>query len=305
MENNIRIGVVNFETVWGDKEANMEKIVSYIEESAEKGVQFLALPETAICGYMNEAGVDRSEKMHTRLAETIPGPSSEKLSGYAKKYNMFIVAGLAEKDENDPSIIYNSAAIMYPDGRIERYRKMHLPGDENDWAVRGKDPCIIDTPWGPVGLLICYDTYCFPELTRYYRSMGARLCVNITACPDVPWLAPSAEVLIPAYAFLNGMFIATSDLCHTEKGCKFIGGSSIIGPDPEMGPPRVYAGRMFNSEGSDEPGLIVGDIDLTIADNALPLPIFRDNPWYGEERDWRGDIYADLYKKSQDKYYNR
>lgn len=89
--------------------------------------------------------------MHTLLAETIPGLSTQAVAEYAKKYNLYVVFGMSEKAD-DSDLVYNSAAIIYPDGRTESYRKLHLPFDEAQWAVRGDKPVLIDTPWGRLEL---------------------------------------------------------------------------------------------------------------------------------------------------------
>lgn len=305
MKDLIHIGTVNYETIWGDKEANLKSIEAYCEEAGKRGVELLVFPETALTGYLNEPDKERKDKMQVLDAETIPGPSTEKIAEYAKKYNMYIVLGMPERDADDPTLIYNSAAIIHPDGKMESYRKIHLPADEADWSVRGDKPVMFDTPWGPVGVGICYDTYVFPELMRYYKSMGARLYLNVTACPDLPWQANSAAIGIPAYAFLNCIYIASSNLCNTElDSCNFIGGSGVIGPQLDGQPSKLYFGTMFLEEGACEPGLYDGEIDLSVADKSAPLPTFEYN-YRVDGRDFRGDIYAKMYQESHDAYYNK
>ena len=303
MKNLINIGVVNFETVWGDKEANLKTIEKYCEEAGEKEVNLLLFPEMALNGYLNEPEKKKPEKMQVSDAETIPGPSTERLAVYAKKYQMYIVVGMSERDLEDPEKIYNSVAILFPDGTMDSYRKIHLPADEPEWCVRGERPVLFDTPWGPVGVGICYDTYVFPELQRYYKSMGARLYLNATACPDAPWQTNSAIVGIPAYAFLNCMYIASANLCNCElDACNFIGGSSVYGPQLDGKPARVYVGKAFGSEDAREPGLYHGVIDLSIADKCAPLPTFSYNERV-QGRDFRADIYAKMYAESHEAYY--
>ncbi len=66
---------------------------------------------------------------------------------------------------------------------------------------------------------------------RYYRSRGARLTLNVTACPDAPCTQGSALLAIPAYSYVNYIFIASANLCGTEPANNFIGGSSVVGSD--------------------------------------------------------------------------
>lgn len=301
MKDIINIAVVNFKTTWGMKEINRNKILGYCEEAGKRGADFIVFPETALTGYDNEPDKARTEKMQVKLAETIPGETTKIVAEVAKKYHMYIVFGMPEKDSTNEEIIYNSAAIIYPDGRTESYRKIHLPFDEVEWAVRGETPVLIDTEWGPIGISICYDTYCFPEMIRYYRSMGARLCLNVTACPDAPCTSGSAELAIPAYAYLNYMYIASANLCGIDKINNFIGGSSVIGPDISGKKAHVYIGKMFNSEGSDEPGIIMGTIDLGLTEQVPHIPIYQYNEKIGD-RDWRPELYSKWFLDSKKKF---
>lgn len=298
MKDIINIAVVNFKTTWGVKEANRNKILGYCEEAGKRGADLIVFPETALTGYDNEPDKVRAEKMQVQLAETIPGESTEIIAKIAQKYHMYIVFGMPEKDREAPDIIYNSAAVIYPNGKTESYRKIHLPFDEVDWAIRGETPVLIDTEWGPIGITICYDTYCFPEIIRYYRSMGARLCLNVTACPDLPCTAGSAELTIPTYAYSNYMYIASANLCGVDKTSNFIGGSSVIGPDISGKKAHVYLGKMFNSAGSDEPGMIMGTIDLALTEQIPHIPIYQYNEKIGD-RDWRPELYSKWFMNSK------
>lgn len=301
MKDIMNIAVVNFRADWGNKADNLDRIIGYCEAAGKRGADLIVFPETALTGYENDTGKPKSEKMHTLLAETIPGPSTRAVAESAKKYNMYVVFGMPEKADENSAIVYNSAAIIYPNGKTESYRKLHLPFDEAEWAVRGDKPVLIATPWGPVGITICYDTYCFPELIRYYRAMGARLSLNVTACPDAPCTAGAAKLTIPAYAYINYIYIASANLCGTERNSYFIGGSSVVGPDKSGGGAHTYVGRTFGEEGSAEPGLIMGTIDLTLADLYTQIPIFRNNPVI-DDMDWRSELYADMYLKAKENF---
>lgn len=299
MKDIINIAVTNFTAVWGDKEANLKRIVEYAEAAGKRGADLLVMPETALTGYDDESEKPRAEKMHARLAETIPGPATDTVAEVAKRYHMYVAFGMAERDASDPAIVYNSAAIVGPDGVIDSYRKIHLPFSEANWAVRGDRAVLFDTPWGPIGVGICYDTYCFPELLRYYRAKGARLFLNVTACPDAPCTSGAAELTIPAYAYINYMYIASSNLCGQDRTSRFMGGAGVVGPDSNNGGAHVYLGNMFKDPGSDKPAMFLGTIDLSLADIHTDIPIYRYNPKVGS-CDWRPDIYKKLYEDAMD-----
>lgn len=293
MEDIIHIGVVNFKTEWGNKDYNLKSIKQYCHKAHNRGVELIVFPETALIGYSNEINVPRSQKMQVNLAETIPGKSTLELSKVAIKYNMYIVVGMSEKDGNK---IYNSAAILHPNGKIESYRKIHLPFDEASWCVPGSKPVLINTKWGPIGITICYDTYCFPELIRYYRAKGARLTLNVTACPNSPCTYGSAVLSIPAYSFINYIFIASSNLIGQEKQNHFIGGSGVIGP--VIGGSKTYIGHFFNDKDSEEEGLFDGILDLSLVDKYAQIPIFKRNN--NNKCDWNYKLYSDIYKSIDD-----
>lgn len=130
----------------------MEK---YIQEAGQKGnVDIIVFPEVALTGYTYSVAnfdwedynpltkevrkSDGKTEAHVALAETIPGPTTQYLSEYAKKYNMYIVFGMAALpdggliNEDGVDKCYNSAAILCPDGRIEKYNKIHLTNDEGE-----------------------------------------------------------------------------------------------------------------------------------------------------------------------------
>ncbi len=212
-------GVVNMPGVWGDKKANVSKIIEYIEEAADKGVEFLVFPETVVSGYEYidpkvDSLVHTDKAMQVELAETIPGPTTEKLAEYAKKYNMYIVVGMTEKEEepiyeDGVEKVYNSAAILYPNGKIESYQKMHRAGYETKWSVSGSTPLMIDTEWGKFGVDICRDGHFYPELGRYYAAMGCNVLVHPTATTGNPWYRESR---IGSYTDRDGMAAITCNL---------------------------------------------------------------------------------------------
>lgn len=283
----IKIGVVNFRTEWGNKEKNTESMISYCKEAAKQGVNLILFPETALTGYDNDKEHVGNEKMHIKLAENIHGKTTEKFSKIAKEFDMYIVFGMSEKDNSGK--VFNSAAIVSPDGEISSYRKIHLPFDEKEWAEKSDEPKTINSKWGKIGITICYDTYCFPELIRYYRAKGARLILNATACPDIPCTMGAAKLSLPAYAFINYVFIASANICGKEIRSHFTGGSCVIGPDETKGNTKVYAGKMFGEEGCDKEGLITCEIDLSLADKNTDIPIFNG--------DWSPKIYNKMYSE--------
>ncbi|EDT75926.1 carbon-nitrogen hydrolase family protein [Clostridium butyricum] len=260
----INLSLVTFNAVWGDKEKNLNRILGYIECAARKGSHFVVFPEMSLTGYGDEGEKEKKDKMQSLLAETIPGPSTDKVAEACKKYDIYVVFGMPERDSDDSSIIYNALAIFSPEGLVGSYRKMHLPAPEPNWATRGDKPFILETPWGPIGYAICYDSYCFPELMRYYASKGCRLYINSTALAKCHGKCLGTSTL-EAAVIREGIYIASANLGGLDVDNYFWGGSSIIGPSRKTWEPYYYAGHKFTDEVADESEMFSATIDLSLA----------------------------------------
>ena len=236
--------VVNMSAVWGDKQANIDAMEKYIIEAGEQGVDILVFPETILTGYewkstTNDPYYQQSGvAMQIALAETIPGPTTNYLSNYAKQYGMYIIFGMTEKedepiyDKTDSSKqkVYNSAAILYPDGKIESYQKIHRAGYESKWSVCGDTPYMFETEWGKIGVDVCRDGHYYPEIARYYAAMGCTILIHPTATTGNPWYR---ETRIGSYTDRDGLAAIT---CN------------ILGPDGTYNEStKVWSGGVFAS----------------------------------------------------------
>ncbi len=112
-------------------------------------------------------------KKMAECAETVPGPSTEYFGQLAKQYDLYIVAGLVEREG---CAIYNTAALLGPDGTlVGKYRKVTLPRSEVESGVTpGHDYPVFDTRFGKVGMMVCYDGF-FPEVARALTVQGAEV----------------------------------------------------------------------------------------------------------------------------------
>ncbi|MFC3801568.1 carbon-nitrogen hydrolase family protein [Cohnella sp. GCM10012308] len=287
-ENIVTVATVNFNAEWGNKTGNLARIKEYIKAASERGAKIILFPEMALTGYnVDNDGI----AMQQRDAETVPGPSSESLAEIAKLYGVYAIVGLPECDAKS-SILYNSALVVGPEGIVGCYRKIHPAGKESLWAKKGSEPLMFDTPWGPVGVGICYDTYSFPELFRYYAALGSRLYLNPTAVHNIDGWQDFYYTLLKARAIENGQFLVSSNLAGPDKDMLFPGGSLVAGPKVAGIGSTYYAEPVENDE-----ALLLATIDLSISDKARKLlTLYNDNPITGVP-DWRPDIYANLLKR--------
>ncbi len=296
----VKASVVNFMTCWGDKERNLARILQYSESEAQGGAKFIIFPEMALTGYDGEPDKPAKEQMQTRLAETIPGPATDKVAEISKKYGVYIVFGMPERSSEEPSVLYNSAAVLGPEGLIGGYRKIHIPIGEAFWANRGEDPLAFSTPWGLVGVSICYDTYFFPELMRYYRCRGARLILNPTAINQTHAVPLKPQRDLESVSFSNMIYIASSNLCGQEKVMRYYGGSSVIGPSCDGFNSHYYCGSGFWSDikAHHEPGVVSATVDLTTCE-INHNHMWKTNPVFGCP-DVRPELYTKWYAELLD-----
>lgn len=289
MKDVITISTVTMNSVWGDKAGNLNQILGFVESAAKRGSDLVIFPEMSLTGYDVELEKDKKDMMQYKEAETIPGPSSLTVAELTKKYGIYALFGMPERDAEAPDKLYNSVAICGPDGVIGSYRKIHLPYPEYYWAERGEKPEVLDTPWGPIGVSVCYDTYCFPELMRYEVAKGARLHINCTAYAKCHG-DQLGSTTIQAYAIINQIFIASSNLGGKDLYNEFWGGSNIVGPSRKAYNYYYYAGQPFEAETAIEAEMHTATINLALAKRGS----FLSNPAIGGKTDYRPEIYVKL-----------
>ena len=136
-----------------------------IEEAARHSADLVVLGET-----LTYAGVGSS---YEDCAESIPGLSTDYFGGLAKRHQLYVVAGLIERDRHQ---LFNVAVLIGPDGKlVGKYRKVCLPDGEYDRGMSpGTDYPVFDTRLGKVGMMICYDGF-FPEVARELSNRGAEI----------------------------------------------------------------------------------------------------------------------------------
>jgi predicted amidohydrolase len=233
----VTVGCANFAPVWGDKEATLAKIEATIREAAEQGIDILVFPEKALdlgrnCEECMRLG--RACPPHDALAETIPGPSTERVLKLAQEHDMYVVFGLGERDADDPTKLYNAAAFVSPEGILGSYRKLFLgspPWTPEGVAFTPGDALPVwPTRWGPVGVLICYDFWLHPELARILALKGARLILNCTASFAGPGKAQYAREITEVRAAENVVYTASANIVGGPGRADSFGATDLDGP---------------------------------------------------------------------------
>jgi N-carbamoylputrescine amidase len=209
----------------GEKSRNVARSIELIERAAAGGAQVAVLPELCNSGYVFES---RDEAF--ALAETIDdGETIRAWAMLAARLRITLVAGFAEREGDR---LYNSAAVISPQGVLGRYRKLHLWCDEQLFFEHGNlGVPVFHTPYGRIACAICYDIW-FPEVFRAAALEGADLlCVptNWVPMPAQPEGLPvMANMLAMGGAHANGLVVAAADRVGTERGQPFLGRSIIV-----------------------------------------------------------------------------
>ena len=162
----VRLAAVHYRPKGGKSMMdNCREFAPLIEDAANQRADLVVLPET-----LTYYGLKKS---FAECAESVPGPSTEYFGALAKKHNLYIVAGLLEREKH---LVYNVAALLGPDGKLlGKYRKVTLPRGEIAGGVApGNDYPIFNTRFGKLGMMVCYDGF-FPEVARQLSMRGAEV----------------------------------------------------------------------------------------------------------------------------------
>jgi N-carbamoylputrescine amidase len=220
----VKVACIQMEPIVGEKDRNIQLSLTMIEQAADAGARLIVLPELANSGY-----VFRSREEAFELAEQIPdGPTCEAWMSVAKARDLYIVAGIAERDGDE---LYNSAVVIGPEGYIGTFRKVHLWNEENLYFEPGNLGFpVFNTPIGRIGTIICYDGW-FPESYRLCALQGADIICIPTNWVPIPGQDPKREamanILVMGSAHSNSVFVAAANRVGTERGQPFVGQSLI------------------------------------------------------------------------------
>jgi len=269
-----RIALVQAEPVLFDKEACLEKALGLIEEAAAEHAELIVFPELFIPGYpigMNfgfsmgkrtEAGRADWKKYYD--ASVVAGEKEfAKLADAAKKANAYISMGFSERDAVGGTL-YNSNVIFEPDGSYKVHRKLKPTGTERVvWgdADKGFFP-ITETPWGPVGNLICWESYMpLARVALYQKGITIYISPNTNDNPE--WQATIQHIAIEGKCyFINADMIVRKSSYPSwlneqnavaslpDMVCR--GGSCIIDP----------FGHYVTEPVWDEETIIYADLDM-------------------------------------------
>jgi N-carbamoylputrescine amidase len=271
----IKVGTVQMSCTKNPLE-NLNKAIERIREVAAKGAQIVCLQELFTSLYF----CDVEDYENFKLAEPIPGPSTERLSRIAKELGVVIIASLFEK--RTEGIYHNTTAVLDADGAyLGKYRKMHIPDDPSYYEKFYFTPGdlgykIFRTKFATIGVLICWDQW-YPEGARITSLMGAEILFYPTA---IGWATSQDELtnaeqfnawqtIQRSHSVANGLHVVSVNRVGFEQNgaMKFWGGSFISNP----------FGRILYQAPHDKEEVHVQEIDLKLTDRyRTHWPFMRD-----------------------------
>ncbi|MBQ9661587.1 MAG: carbon-nitrogen hydrolase family protein [Oscillospiraceae bacterium] len=271
-----RVALVQAEPVMFDKSAGVKKALRCIRSAAAEKAELIVFPELFIPGYpigMNfgfsmgkrtEAG--RADWMRYYNASLLAdGEELGELADAAREAKAYVSIGFSERDAVSGTL-YNSNAIISPDGSISIHRKLKPTGSERVvWGDANKDYFpVVDTPWGPIGSLICWESYMpLARVALYQKGITIYISPNTNDNPE--WQATIRHIAIEGKCyFINSDMVVrkssypadlkTIDDIKDQPDMVCRGGSCIIDP----------YGHAMMSAVWDEETILYADLDMTL-----------------------------------------
>ncbi len=240
----IKIGLIQTACSAAPK-TNLEKTLALVERAARRGAQIICTQEL----FRSQYFCQREDHECFKLAEPIPGPSTDIFGKLAKKHRVVVIASLFEK--RAAGVYHNTAAVIDADGSLLGvYRKMHIPDDPLYYEKFYFTPGDLDfrawqTRYAKIGVLICWDQW-YPEAARLTALQGAQILFYPTAIGWHPGEKKKYgqsqhdawETIQRSHAIANGCYVAAINRVGHEKlagrGIEFWGQSFVAGTSGEI-----------------------------------------------------------------------
>ena len=248
----VKVGLVQM-SCSSNKEENMQKVIAGIKDAAAKGANIVCLQELFTSLYF----CDVEDYDNFKLAEKIPGATTDTLGEVAAACNVVVIASLFEK--RTQGIYHNTTAVIDADGKyLGMYRKMHIPDDPAYYEKFYFTPGDLgyktfDTKFAKIGVLICWDQW-YPEAARLTALQGAEILFYPTA---IGWATSQDEAtnieqynawqtIQRSHAVANGVHVVSVNRVGLEQNgaMKFWGGSFVSNPFGTL----LYKGSHDNEE---------------------------------------------------------
>jgi nitrilase len=267
MREPVTVACAQVEPVIFDRDATVEKLAQTAAEAAAKGARIVVFPEAAVPAYPTSAwakalagwaeeGAKEAFALLAREAVDVPGPAERRLGEIACEHELWLVTGVTERDPEHPGTLYNTLLYHGPDGKLALKHRKLVPTNHERlvWGPGdGGGLKAVETPYGRLGGLICWENYMPLARFALYES-GIELYVASTADDGEGWqstlvhLARESRcfVIAPSHFQRAGSYPDDFPLRRLLEGQDVIGrgGSAILGPDG-----AYLAGPLWDEEG--------------------------------------------------------
>ncbi len=233
------------------KATNLEKGLIAAKEAAINGTNIICFAELAFTKFYPQ---NPSGNNNLKLAESIPGPTTNQFSKLAKEFGVVIILNLFEKDSEKT---YDSSPVIDTDGNILGITRMvHITDytcfhEKGYYSPGNNGAPVYDTKFGMIGVAICYDRH-FPEYMRTLALKGAEVVFIPQAGIASEWPNGLYEEEMRVAAFQNGYFTALCNRVGMEERLTFAGESFVC--DPE--------GNVISKAGEGTEEILYCDVDL-------------------------------------------
>jgi N-carbamoylputrescine amidase len=285
----VKLGLIQT-TGSADPDVNLKKTLALAGRAAERGAQIICTQEL----FRSQYFCQREDHKNFKLAEPVPGPTTDAFCQLAKKHRVVVIASLFEK--RAAGVYHNTAAIIDADGSLLGiYRKMHIPDDPLYYEKFYFTPGDLgfrswQTKYGKIGVLICWDQW-YPEAARLTALQGAQILFYPTAIGWHPGEKKkygerqhnSWETIQRGHAIANGCYVAVANRIGHEKlagrGIEFWGQSFVAGT----------SGEILAKAGAAREEILIVPVDFAAVDDTRThWPFLRDR---------RIDAYGGLTKR--------
>lgn len=247
-----RVALVQATPIMFNKDAWLEKVLKYIRECAKNGAELIVFPELFIPGYplgmtfgftvgSRKAAGRKDWKMYYENSIPSDGAEMQAVIACAKECGVYVSLGYSER-EAETATLYNSNIMISPKGEALNHRKLKPTGAERFvWGDAQQDYFpVMQTPWGPMGNLICWESYMpLARVALYQKGITLYISPNTNDNPE--WQDTVRHIAIEGHVFFINcdMFFKRADYPKTESAeaeiaalpeiaCR--GGSNIIDP---------------------------------------------------------------------------
>jgi len=240
-----------------DIDENINRAMASTKKAAKEGAQLIAFAELAFTRFYPQTPASGDV---TKLAETIPGRTTDIFSQLAKEFSIVIVLNLFERYGNET---FDSSPMINSDGSIlGTTRMVHIIEapcfHEGGYYTPGNHGTqVFETTIGKVGIAICYDRH-YPEYMRSLALQGAELVVIPQAGSVGEWPPGLFESELQVAGFQNGYFTALCNRVGKEDCIEFEGKSFVTAPD----------GRIIAQAPDSDDAILYAEIDLNEIPNS-------------------------------------